>query len=145
MKTKKLLTILIIVSVVFVAGCKKDTFVEIVKVCPIVESTNPTNGSSGVPLNQVITVTFNEKMNPATVILESCNMEASFTLQGTVPVSGTISYNDKTAFFMPFGNLLPGTIYTATITTRIKNLDGISLAKKYVWSFTTAGENAILR
>ncbi|NTW25348.1 MAG: hypothetical protein HGA37_11640, partial [Lentimicrobium sp.] len=31
------------------AGCKKDDYVENVGVCPVVQSTNPSNGATNVP------------------------------------------------------------------------------------------------
>lgn len=135
MKTKIFLTILAIVSVVLIAGCKKDDFREIVVECPAVELANPANAATGVPLNQGISVTFNENMYP-----ESCNAEAPFTLKGATPVAGTVSYNGKIATFTPSANLLPGTTYTATITEKFKNIAGIPLANEYVWSFTTVNE-----
>jgi hypothetical protein len=48
--------------IVLNSGCAKDDFVETVGVCPIVVS-NPENGAINVPLNQIISVTFNEEMN----------------------------------------------------------------------------------
>ena len=59
MKTKKLLTTLAVLSVVLIAGCKKDDFVEVVGVCPEVESTSPANKDVGVSINKIITATFN--------------------------------------------------------------------------------------
>ena len=131
MKTKKLLTTLAIVTVVLIAGCKKDEFVEIVGVCPLVVSTSPVNAATGVPLNQIITATFNEKMNPATIT------QASFTLQGATPVAGTVSYADSTASFTPSSALTPNTIYTGRVATSVKDLMGNALQSQYVWTFTT--------
>ncbi|MFH0865330.1 MAG: Ig-like domain-containing protein [Bacteroidota bacterium] len=139
---KKSAIIYTIILAVLIAGCKKDDFREIVVECPVVELANPANAATGVPLNQGISVTFNENMYP-----ESCNAEAPFTLEGVTQVEGTVSYNGKTATFTPSANLLPGTTYTATITEKIKNIAGIPLANEYVWSFTTvdeAGGNVIL-
>jgi hypothetical protein len=147
MKTKILLTILAIVTVVLIVGCKKDDFIEIKGLCPTVESANPANGASGIPINQGISVNFNQNMNPASFIQTSCNMQAAFTLQGSALVAGTVTYNGTTATFTPSSNLLPSTTYTATITGRVNNLKGIPLANNYVWSFTTvedAGGNVIL-
>ena len=59
-----------------IGGCKKDDFVEIVVVCPVVISTDPANEATGVPLDKIITATFNEPMNPATITPEY------FILQG---------------------------------------------------------------
>lgn len=137
MKTKKLLTILTLVSVILITGCKKDDFTEINVECPSVELTDPANGATGVPVNLGISVTFNEIMNPA-----SCDTIDPFTIKGATPVAGTVSYNEKTATFTPSENLLAGTTYTASISTKFKNHSGIPLAKKYEWSFTTVDGNS---
>jgi hypothetical protein len=155
MKSKILFTIITIVYISLIVGCKKDNFREIVVACPYVEFTNPANGAIGVPLNQNISIIFNENMNSATFasigsttsvnmdsatfVQSSCDLSAPFTLKGEKLVAGTISYNGTTAKFTPSGNLLPGTTYTATITTTIRNCSGVPLARNYSWSFTTVG------
>jgi hypothetical protein len=64
---------------------------------------------------------------------------ASFTLkQGTSAVSGTISYSDNKATFTPSASLQAGKVYTATITTALKDVAGNALATNYTWSFTTS-------
>ncbi len=105
---------------------------------PTVTSTNPVNAATGVPFNQKITATFSGAMDPSTITT------ATFTLmQGTSFVSGTVSYTGTTAAFAPSGNLLPNTLYTATITTGAKDLAGNSITSNYVWSFTT-GVTAVI-
>lgn len=131
MKNQKLLAALAIVSVVFVFGCVKDNFEETIGVCPIVVSTNPANGTNGVPLNQIISVTFNERMNPETI------NQASFKLNGATAVLGTISYVGNTAYFYPASPLLPSTTYTGTIESTVKDLLGNALQTDYVWTFST--------
>ena len=131
MKPKKLLTTLALVSVVLIAGCKKDTFVETTGVCPIVISTDPANLATGVPLNKVITATFNVKMNPATIT------QASFTIKGASAITGTVSYTGTTASFVPSSPLTPNTTYTGTITKSAKDLMRQSPKYDYVWTFTT--------
>lgn len=133
---KKSAIIFTIILAVLIAGCKKDDFTEIKAECPAVESTNPANGSTGVLLNQGISVTFNENMSPATF----CDEEDPFTLAGPTPVAGTVSFKGTTVTFTPSENLLPGTTYTATISKQVKNAAGIPLANKYIWSFTTISE-----
>lgn len=99
---------------------------------PTVSSTSPQNAVTGVAFNSKITATFSEAMNSETITT------ATFTLmQGTLFVSGTVSYTGETASFSPSSNLTPNTAYTATITTGAKDLEGTALAKNYVWSFTT--------
>lgn len=99
---------------------------------PTVSSTNPDNAAVGVAINQKIAVTFSEVMDSSTITT------ASFTLmQGNSFVSGTVTYTGVTGTFAPASNLLPNTVYVATVTTTAKNLLGKSLANNYVWSFTT--------
>ena len=132
MNTKKLFSIIAILFIALIFGCDNDEFVETVGVCPVVASTIPTDGTPGVPLNQIISATFNEEMNPLTI------NESSFivTVAG-VPVSGTVTYSGKTATFTPANRLAVNTLYTGTITTMVKDVDGNALQTNYVWTFTT--------
>ena len=71
MKTRKLLitAIAAIFMATFMGGCK-DENVEIVGLCPLVASTDPLDLATSVPLDKIITATFNEAMNPATITPE---------------------------------------------------------------------------
>jgi uncharacterized repeat protein (TIGR02543 family) len=131
MEPKKLLTTLALVSVVLIAGCKKDNFVETTGVCPIVISTVPANLATGVPLTQVITATFNVKMNPATIT------QATFTVKGASAITGTVTYSGTTASFAPSSPLTPNTTYTGTITKSARDLQRQALKYDHVWTFTT--------
>ena len=137
MKTKKLLTAFVLLMVALIAGCVKDDFAEIVGVCPEVESTSPADKATGVSLSKVITVTFNEQMNPATITA------TSFTIQGLSPVAGTITYNDRTASFTPTNPLTANITYTGTITTSVKDPMGNAIQKDYVWTFSTDATPAV--
>lgn len=117
-------------TVVLFAGCKKDTFTEIDGVCPLVVRTDPANGATGVPIDQIITATFNENMDPATI------NEMSFTVMGSV-VKGTVSCTDSTAVFIPEQLLLGNHTYTGRITTSVKDFMGNALQRDYVWTFST--------
>jgi len=120
-----------------IGGCKKDEYVEVVGVCPVVESTNPVNAATSVPLNQVITATFNEEMNPVTIT------QASFTLtsglKAGIPVAGALTYNNTNATlsFVPASPLTQNTTYTGTVKSTIKDLKGNALQTNYVWTFST--------
>ena len=82
---------------------------------------------------------FNMAMNPLTL------NGASFTLkQGATSIGGGVSYNGTTATFNPTNDLLPSTVYTATITTGCQNLASTALANDYVWTFKTLSVNAPL-
>jgi len=105
---------------------------------PLVISTDPADNASNVALNKVVAGTFNMAMDLSTIT------SSTFTLkQGVNPVSGTVIYSGTTASFKPDVDLLPGTTYTATITTGAKNLAGIALSESYAWNFRTAGGSVV--
>jgi hypothetical protein len=118
--------------VLLFSGCVKDDFDQKDGICPLVISTTPTVLATGVPVNQVITATFNEKMNPSTI------SGASFTIGSDALINGTVSYTDSTATFIPSVPLNVNTSYTATINTMVKDLRGNALQEDYVWTFKTA-------
>ena len=99
---------------------------------PTVISTDPTNGATAVVLNKKIAATFSEAMNPLTI-----NITSFLVKQGSTAITGTVTYSGVTALFTPTANFLPGTLYTATITTAVMDLAGNAMLSNYVWSFTT--------
>ena len=101
---------------------------------PTVISETPPSGAAGVCPSTVVTATFSEAMNPATI------NTTTFTLTGpgTTPVAGVVTYAASTATFTPSSPLAVSTVYTATITTGAKDLFGNALASNFVWSFTTS-------
>ncbi len=135
MRKLKILTILAFASVVFFAGCKEDDYEATIGVCPLVVSTISPDKAVDVPLNQVISAIFNEKMAPETITQESFIIQ-----QGSTSVAGTVAYNGLTATFTPSSPLLPNVLYSGTIKTLAKDLSGQSLMEDYKWSFTTISE-----
>ena len=132
MKIKKLITLMTLSIIVLFSGCAKDDFQETDGLCPQVTATSPLDKETSVSLNKVISVTFNEEMNPATIT------QTSFTVvQGTTPISGTISYSGTTARFTPTSNLVANKTYVGKITTFAKDLKGNALQTDYIWSFST--------
>ena len=118
----------------FVIACKKDKFEESKGICPEVIATNPLNGALGVPLNQIITATLNEPMDPATMG-PNC-----FELTGPSGIIlGTYNYNDvlATINFAPATPLEQNTTYACKIKSSIRDLRGNALQKDYAWSFST--------
>jgi len=149
MKTKKLklLVFLALASVVFITGCKKDNYEAKVNECPVVVSTIPIDKAINVPLNQVVSATFNVKMNPATITGASFSLQQGATITAGLksaslltPVAGTISYSGETASFTPSSLLIPNTVYTGRVTTAAKDLIGQALQADYVWTFTTIAQ-----
>ena len=102
---------------------------------PTVSSTTPANAATDVPINQTITATFSEAMDPLTI------NQTTFTLRdGITPVPGNVTYTGTTATFTPSSNLAFDTEFTATITTGAEDLAGNSLSSNVLstWDFRTA-------
>ncbi|MEB2774540.1 Ig-like domain-containing protein [Algoriphagus sp. D3-2-R+10] len=101
-------------------------------VAPTVTSTDPVNTATNVALNKTVKAVFSKAMDPATIT------GTTFTLkQGNAAIAGTVTYAGTTASFVPNIPLMPGLVYTATITTGAKDSSGTALASNYVWTFTT--------
>jgi hypothetical protein len=102
---------------------------------PAVISAAPLSGAVGACPNTIITATFTQPMNGATL------NATTFTVTGPMgaTVSGQVTYDSgsNTAIFSPAGPLGLATIYTASITTGATNAYGIHLAGSFTWSFTT--------
>ena len=99
---------------------------------PVVISVSPAAGAAGICPNTVITATFSEAMDPATID------NTTFTLAAGVTGAVTLDGTGQIATFTPSGNLALNTTYTATITSGVQDLFGNALAADFVWSFTTA-------
>src|SRR6202011_5889885 len=106
-----------------------------VVVVPTVTASSPLNGATGVALNQVLSVTFSEAMNCAT--LSSPATTFTLTGPGATSVPGTVSCNGSIATFAPTGLFATNTLFTATITTGAKDPAGSALASNFVWTFRT--------
>ena len=117
----------------FTTGAAPDT------TQPTITSTIPLDGAADVPINQAVTATFSEPMDPATM------NSTTFTLSGPggTPVPGIVTYAAiaNTATFTPNATLDPNTIYTAAVTTGATDLAGNPLRAGLApnpWTFTTA-------
>ncbi len=92
-----------------------------------------TNGADNVVTGTAVTVPFGQAMNPATIDVK---LEAS----GGINVPGSVSMNaDNTqAIFTPSASaLIPGTTYTATVSTAARAADGSVLATPIVVTLRT--------
>jgi len=98
---------------------------------PTVISVAPPNSASGACPNTIVTATFSEAMNPATI------NTTTFTV--TPGVTGAVTHDaSNTIFtFTPSSSLALSTVYTAAITTGARDLFGNVLASDFVWTFTT--------
>lgn len=137
--TKPLAWYMALLLAAFVAGCSGggDPILGGSAVgvsAPTVSSTVPANLATGVQINRRITATFSEPtMNAATITV------ASFKVTGPLAtaVPGAVTYTGSTAVFTPTSALAANSLYTATITTVVKNQAGIAMAADHVWSFST--------
>jgi len=100
---------------------------------PTVSSVVPASGASAIAVSSKVTATFSESMDATTITA------STFTLkQGSTTVAGTVTYSGTTATFSPAAALSGNTVYTAAVTTGVKDLSGNAMAAAYTWSFTTA-------
>lgn len=103
---------------------------------PVVSSTNPADGASGVSLSSAVFVTFNEPLDSASVTTSSFTISVTST---GASVIGAVRYEraSRTAVFLPSAELSPGVRYTARLGTGVRDAAGNALAAPYSWSFTT--------
>jgi len=100
---------------------------------PVVSSTTPTANATNVAPNSSIVANFSEAMDPATIT------GAAFTLTGPAgSVAGTVLPIGAIATFTPSASLASASIYTAMVTTAVKDLAGNAMASAKIWRFTTA-------
>jgi Ice-binding-like/Bacterial Ig-like domain len=128
--TVRFVWILALLATGVIGGCGRE---QTPAVPPMVVSTVPALGATGVAFNAVITATFNETMNPATITT------STFTLTGPggVMVAGTVAGSGLTATFTPTLPLAPSATYTAMISTGAQSNLGFPLATNFMWSFMT--------
>ncbi|WP_339648999.1 ice-binding family protein [Halopseudomonas pelagia] len=97
------------------------------------------DGAVEVSISRNITATFSESIDPTTVTANSFTLETA-----GVSVDGVVSYTGSTAVFNPVDNLLPGTLYTATLTTMITDLANPANALPADQSVSFTTENSML-
>ena len=115
---------------------------------PTVTSTYPKAGETSVHVSvtpyvedqlmyfPTITATFSEPSDSATITT------TTFTLGG---ITGTVAYDEesRTASFTPSKALSYSTIYTARLSTAIKDKVGNPMAAEFSWQFTTESQTNI--
>ena len=102
---------------------------------PTVTSTNPASGATGVLPNRVLSATFNEAMNCATLLSPATTFIV--TGPGGAAVAGAVGCTGSVATFAPTAALVVNALYTATITSAAQSAAGTALATNYVWNFKT--------
>lgn len=131
LQARWLMTLLLLGSA---AGCHNagSSGSAVIITAPSITTVIPAEGAIGVALNSSVNATFSKALNPLTINI------ATFTLyQGATSVTGTVAYSGKVAVFYPASNFSANTVYTATVTTGVKDLLGNAFAGNYTWRFTT--------
>lgn len=137
MKKKKKLSIIkmipltaLLLSAVYLISCNND---EEPTINPTVTATSPVDNETDVVLTNAITATFSTVMNE--------NTASKFNLkQATEVVTGNAVYDGTTLTFTSTDDLLPNTVYTATIDKSAVDKNGTSMLENFVWSFTTGAQ-----
>ena len=116
----------------FTTGAAPDT------TKPEIVSTIPVSAATDVPINQAVSATFSEAMNPLTITTTTFEL----TGPGGTAIAGTVAYDalDFIATFTPTAALAGSTTYTATVTAGATDLAGNPLGDTGApnpWSFTT--------
>jgi lysophospholipase L1-like esterase len=120
----------LIVTVVLLAlsACKRDGWP------PVVASTFPENGKTGIPINTRIRVTFSDKMDTA-----SC--EAAFSL--TPAASGSFQWAGNSVYWRPAQDLAAQTAYSFVEDTAARDLAGQRLEYHAPVTSTTGDTAAV--
>lgn len=100
---------------------------------PSIASTNPEHRAVDIPFNTNISARFSKALNPETI------NNSTFYLQNNNSsiVSGSVSYADSIATFIPSGSLQEAIEYRVTITNDIEDMFGNSPEQNYTWNFRT--------
>jgi hypothetical protein len=119
---------------------------------PTVDSASPSDGATNVPTSTnssnnivagtLVTATFSQPMDPATINSPLAGSLLTFALKDTTGnnVPGTVAMNaaNTVATFTPTASALsPNTSYKATVTTAAKSAGGTAMAVPIVWGFAT--------
>ncbi|MBB3326110.1 DUF4082 domain-containing protein [Microlunatus antarcticus] len=99
---------------------------------PMVSTTSPSPGATGVGASAKVTAVFVRAVDPASVVVSVKNTSTS------AAVAGTTAYDagSRTATFTPSAAFAGLTGYTASVTA--KNVSGVAMTAPQTWTFTTA-------
>ena len=139
------LTVLVVICLILFSGCQEGddltdqsttssgvTATPQDTVAPSMVSTDPTDQAMDVSFDVNVTATFNREIDP------SSDLTAFLLIADGNIVPGNVSFSWKTATYDPISDLTDFTLYTAVITSELKDLSGDSLHQGPNWEFTTA-------
>jgi hypothetical protein len=102
---------------------------------PGIAYTSPANGDTGVALNSWIYVTFNEKVDPATVTSDKILIEGN--INGNYTFWMSYFESDSTLRINPYNDFAPMESINVYIAAGIKDLAGNPMLSGYWWWFRT--------
>jgi parallel beta-helix repeat protein len=99
---------------------------------PEIQATVPLDGTNDVDVSIEVSAQFTEMMEASTLTTDSFRLtDESMEIPATVTLDGI------TATLLPETNLSFDTLYTATLSTALRDLAGNALTEGYAWSFST--------
>jgi ice-binding like protein/Big-like domain-containing protein len=114
-----------------------STAVTLDTTAPLLSFTAPAGGDASVAINRKIVATFNEAMDPATIVAANVLVTGPGGL-----VDGTVTYaaGSGAATFTPASALASSTTYTVTVkgVAGVEDLAGNPMAADFTWTFGTA-------
>lgn len=115
------------IGLLFLAGCYDPPV-------PVVTAVSPANGATNVSVHAVVSVSFSEEMDERSLGGGNFGLVKA---SDEAPVSGRISYVDKTATFVPAARLEPNTVYRIRLSSEIRSGEEVALGETPSYSFTT--------
>jgi hypothetical protein len=106
---------------------------------PRIFNTSPSDGSSGVSISAEVSASSDHPLDGSTVNSNSFTLKSSVDNKPIEEVSVSLSSDRKTAKLQLNSpkKLQPSTLYVATVTTAIKDIEGNAMSESKIWSFTT--------
>ena len=124
------------------AGCNRDAILGsngTAALVPAVTAVTPLSGATGVLTNSLVTATLNEPVAPITGTASMTVTCAAPCVNATGAVTLDATHTIAAFTLTPGTTLVPGTLYTGTITGAAALSSGIAMAGPYTWQFTTVG------
>lgn len=128
--------VILFLSFIFLYGCSNTNEVSVLSpdtAAPFVVSVTPSLNELSAGINSIITIKFNEAMDKNSISSSSVKL-----LIGSNPVTGNVSYENKTVTFVPSPALNYSTNYTIFISASVKDLSGNELGNDYSSTFMTS-------
>lgn len=102
---------------------------------PVITTVFPKNQAIGVAPDNVISIEFNEAIDPATMTFGNFRVFGRWS--GPTEVAFSLSSDQKTVQMTPFQPFMAGEWVTVMVTKNVTAADGTPMDKAYVWNFWT--------